>query len=240
MSAAKTAVVLRHLAFEDLGLLEPLLVARGWRIETLEPAIDDLTRPDLAAADLLVVLGGPIGIYDGADYPFLAAELALIEKRLATGGATLGICLGAQAIAAALGARVFPGPVKEIGWGRVELTADGAASALAPLARPESRVLHWHGDTFDLPAGARRLAGNENYPNQAFGFAETTLALQFHLEADPARLERWYVGHVGELHGGGFSIPALRAEGRALAAMARTQAAAVFGPWLDGIAGARG
>jgi GMP synthase (glutamine-hydrolysing) len=235
----KTAIVLRHLAFEDLGLLGPLLAARGWRIEILEPAVDPLDPEAFASADLAIVLGGPIGAYDGADYPFVTGEIAAIERRLAAGRPTLGICLGAQMMAAALGARVHPGPVKEIGWGRMGLTAEGRASVLAPLEATEAEVLHWHGDTFDLPAGAVRLASNAHYPNQAFGFGASALALQFHLEADPDRLEHWLVGHVGELHGAGVSVPGLRARTRELAAMARAQAAAVFGPWLDAVAAPR-
>jgi GMP synthase (glutamine-hydrolysing) len=232
----KTAIALRHLAFEGLGMLAPMLAARGWQVETVEPAVDDLDPAAIVAADLLIVLGGPIGAYDGADYPFVTGEIEAIAQRLAAGRPTLGICLGAQLMAAALGARVYPGPVKEIGWGRLWLTAEGRASVLAPLAAPEAHVLHWHGDTFDLPAGAVRLAENECYQNQAFAHGPAALALQFHLEPDPARLEHWLVGHVGELHGAGVSVPALRARSRELAAMARAQAEAIFGPWLDAVA----
>jgi GMP synthase (glutamine-hydrolysing) len=141
---------------------------------------------------LLIVLGGPIGAYETDTYPFLAAEIALLERRLMHDRPTLGICLGSQLMAKALGARVFPGPLKEIGWGRIDLTEAGAGSSLASLGSEDSEVLHWHGDTFDLPAGAVRLACNANYENQAFAFGQAALALQFHAEADPGSLEKWY------------------------------------------------
>jgi hypothetical protein len=121
---------------------------------------------------LLIVLGGPIGAYETDTYPFLAAEIALLERRLMHDRPTLGICLGSQLMAKALGARVFPGPLKEIGWGRIDLTEAGAGSSLASLGSEDSEVLHWHGDTFDLPAGAVRLACNANYENQAFAFGK--------------------------------------------------------------------
>jgi GMP synthase (glutamine-hydrolysing) len=229
----RTAIALRHVAFEDLGLIEPLLVSLGWNISYRDAALDDLSDPAPQQADLLVVLGGPIGIYETDVYPFLAGELKALEKRLAAGKPTLGICLGAQAMAAVLGARVFFGGPKEIGFGRVTLTEAGKASALAPLA--DGMVLHWHGDTFDLPAHATRLVANEVYPNQAFSVGANALALQFHLEADPAKIERWLVGHAVELGKAGIDIAALRKAAAAYAPHYAAQAVAVFGRWLKEI-----
>ena len=172
---------------------------------------DDLGDPTIAAADLLIVLGGPFGAYETETYPFLAREIGILERRLALGRPTLGICLGAQLMAKALGARVFPGPVKEVGWGRIDLTAEGRASALKPLSDDGAVVLHWHGDTFDLPDGATRLAANANYQNQAFSYDDRALALQFHLEADGAVLEKWYSGNAGDLEA--VQMPARRVAG---------------------------
>jgi GMP synthase (glutamine-hydrolysing) len=150
---SRTAAVIRHVAFEDLGIFREVLAARGYAVRYLEAGVDDLAGP-LASADLAVVLGGPIGVYETERYPFLVTELRALERRLAAGRPTLGICLGAQLIAAALGARVYPGGKKEIGWAPVALTAAGRASPLAALeGRP---VLHWHGDTFDLPRASGR------------------------------------------------------------------------------------
>jgi GMP synthase (glutamine-hydrolysing) len=231
-----TAVALRHVAFEDLGLLATQLDARGFAYSYREAPIDDLADPTIERADLLIVLGGPVGAYETADHPFLTEEIALVARRLAAHRPTLGICLGAQLMAAALGARVYPGGIKAIGWGPVTPTAEGLASALAPLAEPTAEVLHWHGDTFDLPDGAVRLAADRDYPNQAFAHGPAALALQFHLEVDPDRLGAWFVGHTVELAAAGVSIPALRAASLARSATARARAARIFGDWLDGLA----
>ena len=219
-----SAIALRHVAFEDLGLLGPILARMGWKISYREAPIDDLTEALIEQADLLIALGGPIGVYETTAYPFLNAEIAILERRLARGGPTLGICLGSQLMAKALGARVFLGAVKEIGWGPVTLTR--AASPLGVLVQERARVLHWHGDTFELPDGAVRLAANANYLNQAFAFGSAALGLQFHVEADPDKLGYWYVGHAAELSAAGKAIPELRAASAALAQQVRAQAEA--------------
>lgn len=229
------AIVLRHVAFEDPGLLAPALTGAGWDFEILEASIADLAQQKIADADLLVVLGGPIGVGDIGDYPFLAQEIALLERRLAGNRPTLGICLGSQLMAAALGARVYAGPVKEIGWAPLQLTDDGRVSCLAPLGEPDATVLHWHGDTFDLPAGAVRLASTAAYANQAFAFGKNALALQFHVEANPARLEEWYVGHTAELGAARISIPALRSATAQVASRIPAQAERIFARWLGQI-----
>lgn len=228
----RSAIALRHVAFEDLGLLAPVLEREGWDVAYREASLDDLDDTSLREAGLLVVLGGPIGVYDTASFPFLSAVVALIEQRLSRDLPVLGICLGAQLMAKALGSRVYAGPVKEIGWGRVELTGEGAASCLSPLQEDDAVVLHWHGDTFDLPDGARRLASNRHYQNQAFAHGRNALALQFHLEADPHRLEQWYVGHTSELGQAKVPVPALRAETTNFAPGRAALADRVFSRWL--------
>jgi len=237
MTSPRTVLAIRHVAFEDLGLFAPFLEQAGWTISYRDAALDDLTGPEVEEAGLLAVLGGPLGAYETDVYPFLKAEMGLLEKRLAAGKPTLGICLGCQLMAQALGARVYGGGKKEIGWGMVSLTEEGAKSALAPLAAPDAAVLHWHGDTFDLPSGAMRLAFNENYQNQAFAYGPNALALQFHLEAEPRRLESWYVGHACELSGCGVSVPALRADTEKMRSVVERQAQQVFGAWLEGLDG---
>ena len=238
-SSRRNVVALRHVAFEDLGLLAPLLRSRGWDITLLDVPSADLTDAKVVAsieqADLLVVLGGPIGVGDAEAYPFLTPELRLIERRLTQDRPLLGICLGSQLMASALGSRVYPGGTKEIGWGQLQLTDAGMASCLAPLADPDAMVLHWHGDTFDLPDGATRLASSPLYENQAFAHGRNTLALQFHIEADPARLEEWYVGHTSELGAAGISVKALRAATAQVASRVGVQAERIFDRWLRDI-----
>lgn len=204
----KTAVAIRHLAFENLGLIEPWLKRRGWRIVTYDAGVDELWSIDLPQVDLLVVLGGPIGAHDDALHPFLSEEVEVIGRRLESGRPVLGICLGAQLMARALGARVAPMGNKEIGYAPLQLSAAGRSSPLAALAGQP--VLHWHGDQFDLPSGMASLAATRLCQHQAFMVGVHAMAWQFHLEVDGARIEQWLIGHTGELRQAGVDIAALR------------------------------
>ena len=141
------------MAFEDLGVWASTLRARGHRVEYVD-AGEDLSRA--SDADLLIVLGAPIGVHDTADYPYLVGEREVVASRLAEDRPTVGVCLGAQLMAAALGARVYAGERKEIGWGRLSLAPEARETPVHALA--DAPILHWHGDTFDLPAGVTLLA----------------------------------------------------------------------------------
>jgi GMP synthase (glutamine-hydrolysing) len=193
----KTLLALRHLAFEDLGLLAPLMQARGWHIAYHDMGVDDLSKLDLSQVGMLVMLGGPIGAEDDARYPFLVDEVRLVRERLSMRQPMLGICLGAQLIARAMGARVLSMGHKEIGYGPMALTSAGKRSPLAALG--DQPVLHWHGDQFEMPHGVNSLATTELCPNQAFVHEQRVMAWQFHLEVDAVRIESWLVGHAGEL-----------------------------------------
>lgn len=227
----RTALAIRHVCFEDLGTLAPLLQARGYNVEYLDAGVDDLARRDALAPDLLVVLGGPIGAFDEDRYPFLVDELALIGRRLTARAPLLGICLGAQLIARALGARVAPMGVSEIGFSPLTLSGPGRQSPLAALG--DTPVLHWHGDQFDIPADAQCLAGTAICPHQAFALGSQVLGLQFHLEADADRIERWLVGHAGELAQAGIDPRVLRAQARQDPERLAAAAGNVIGAWLD-------
>jgi GMP synthase (glutamine-hydrolysing) len=221
-------LALQHVPFEDLGAFAPALARRGYEIEYRdagEPLEDD-------GADLVVVLGGPIGVYEVRDYPFIADEIALVQRRLARGAPIVGVCLGAQIMAAAAGARVYPSGAKHIGIAPIALTDAGCESCLAPFAA-EPLTLHWHGDTFDLPEGVTLLASTEKIAHQAFALGPSAVGFQFHPEAGGPGFERWLVGHACELAAAGVDVPDLRAgmarHGAALAA----KAGRVLDLWLD-------
>jgi GMP synthase (glutamine-hydrolysing) len=224
------ACVIRHLAFEDLGTFAPVLAGAGFDVSVMDAGVDDIFEP-VVRSDLVVVCGGPIGVYEQERYPFLVEEVRALGKRLREGRPTLGLCLGAQLLAAAAGARVYPGPRKEIGIGPVQLTEAGARSCLAPLAGQP--VLHWHGDTFDLPERALHLARTAAYDNQAFALGRNVLGLQFHPEVDSHRFEQWLIGHGAELAAAGLEVAALRASMKQAGAALRVAGMSMLGHWLE-------
>ncbi|MEO5342565.1 MAG: glutamine amidotransferase [Gammaproteobacteria bacterium SHHR-1] len=231
----KTAIAVRHLCFEDLGSFAAVLAERGIALRYLQAGVDDLSTLDPTAADVLLLLGGPIGACDEQDYPFLNDELRLLQGRLKAGRATLGICLGAQLMARALGARVYPGVAKEIGWGPLQLTDAGCSSPLMHLDAARTSMLHWHGDTFDLPEGASLLASTDLCRNQAFSWGDKALALQCHPEAAWAQMEPWFIGHSVELAAAGLSIPQLRADSARHGPRLEAQGRRFFAEWLEGL-----
>lgn len=204
----KTIYAVQHLAFEDLGVLEDVLYELGFRVRYFEAGVDDLTKA-FNYEGLTIILGGPVGVYETEDYPFLQQEIDLLKVRLDKNLPTLGICLGAQLIASALGARVYAGHTKEIGWNPLDIRLV-SNNLLTPLLK--TPVLHWHGDTFDLPQQAVLLASSNVYSNQAFQVGNNILALQFHLEVRSDSLEKWLIGHTCELRKADIDITKLRAD----------------------------
>jgi GMP synthase (glutamine-hydrolysing) len=229
----RQALVIRHVACEDLGTLAGVLQQRGLAVRYVEAGAEDLAQLNPLAPAVLIVLGGPIGVYQAQDYPFLADELRLLERRLAADLPTLGICLGAQLMARALGAKVYVGPRKEIGWAPLQLSEAGWRSCLAQLAKREVAVLHWHGDTFDLPAGATPLASTPAYDNQAFAWGTRGLALQCHVEVTTRGLERWFISHAHEIERTpGVSVGQLRQDTQCYAPRLQVRAACCWQTWL--------
>jgi GMP synthase (glutamine-hydrolysing) len=228
----KSAVAIRHVAFEDLGAFAPVLAAAGFTVQYHDVGTHDLRTLEPDKADLLVVLGGPIGAYEDAAYPFLKDELDVIERRLATGQPLMGICLGAQLIARAAGARVYPSGMKEIGFAPITLSEAGARSCLEPFAE-DPLTLHWHGDTFDLPPGAERLASTDLCKTQAFSMGPAVIGFQFHPEVDGRGIEKWLIGHAAELAAAAIDVPHLRAEAHAYSERLERKARVVAAAWLD-------
>ncbi|QLE52701.1 glutamine amidotransferase (plasmid) [Nostoc sp. C057] len=232
----KNAIVIRHLAFEDLGSLTNVLKQQDYKVTYVEAGLDSLAEINPLTPDLLVILGGPIGAYDEQDYPFIVDEMRLLESRLASDLPTLGICLGAQLMARSLGAKVYPGKEKEIGWAPLELSNAGIDSALAYLAVEHTSVLHWHGDTFDLPINSTLLASSAKYQNQAFSWGKSGLALQFHPEVTASGLERWFIGHACEIAlTSGVSVAKLRQDTADYAATLEVQATKFWQAWLASV-----
>ncbi len=174
---------LQHVPFEGLGSIEPWLVSAGYEI-TCTRLFNEEALPAIHGIDFLVVMGGPMSVNDEHLFPWLPAEKQFIYSAMDRDLPVLGICLGAQLIASAVGSAVFPNTVKEIGWYPIQKTVpDGKGVFEFP---PSVEVFHWHGETFDLPPGACLLASSEGCENQAFQMGQRVLGLQFHLETTPA------------------------------------------------------
>jgi len=203
---------LQHVPFEGLGSIGPWLEAGGWTVSGTrfhepstrsDPALPDPGFPDPGEIDLLVVLGGPMSVNDEAELPWLAAEKRFVRAVIEAGVPVLGICLGAQLIARAMGARVYPATQKEIGWFPVRRATRDLAPPAATFRFPDIiDVFHWHGETFDLPRGAVRLASSEACENQAFQLGACTIALQCHLETTPESAREIVENCRGELQPG--------------------------------------
>lgn len=186
----KKVLVFQHVPHEDLGTLNNLLRLAGFEIHTMKfwsagaPA-------NLEGFAALIVLGGPMGVYEADKYSYLTAETELIETAVKNDLPLLGICLGSQLIANALGARVYPSGIKEIGWYDLTPTANAGNDPLLRHLNATEKVFQWHGDTFDLPNGAIHLASSPLCPNQAFRYGRNAYALQFHLEVDSKMIDTW-------------------------------------------------
>lgn len=189
-TAGKPWAVLQHVAHEGPGLIAAEAKARGLNLRMVQIYRND-QLPDPADLGGLIVMGGPMGVRDRQSYPGLAAELELIVAAVADNLPVLGVCLGAQLLAAALGAEVYRGHQDEIGAGWVRLTRAGASDPVLGLAQGPLPVFHWHRDTFDLPSGAVHLAASDLYRNQAFRAASCAYGLQFHIELDSRLAAQW-------------------------------------------------
>lgn len=190
-------LILKNIGSEGPGTIEDFLVRSG-----IPHTIADLTSgefPDASAYDTLIMMGGPMSVNESDRYPYIEREAELARTFMAQGKKVLGVCLGAQIMAKALGARVYPGAEKEIGWYNIELVDGGTDDQRMKLLTGDGkgtagktfRVFHWHGETFDIPQGAVRLAQSPLYPNQAFRVGRNAYAFQFHIEVTERMIFEW-------------------------------------------------
>lgn len=190
-------VAFRHMCSDGLCSLADHLDEKNIPYHYIDSYRDDLAVYDPLDENPLVVLGGTCGVYQADDYPFLKEELKILEKRLAADLPTLGICLGAQLIAKTLGASVHPGSKgQEQGWVDLHVNEKGMESPLRHFDKSLTKMLQWHGDTFDLTDDMTLLASTDMYDNQAFSYGKNVLGVQFHPEVRPCTLQGWYVSNA--------------------------------------------
>jgi GMP synthase (glutamine-hydrolysing) len=179
---------LQHVPFEGLASIEHWAKSKGHALSSTQFYKDE-PLPNVEDIDWLVVMGGPMNIYEDNKYPWLTQEKRFIKQAIENEKIILGICLGSQLIADVLGAKVFPNPDKEIGWFPIELTSEAQSSQVFNVLPNSFTAFHWHGDTFDLPKGATRMAKSKACQNQAFIYGERVVGLQFHLESTPESVQ---------------------------------------------------
>lgn len=185
----------QHVPFEELGIIRQWAEIHKHSLSATRFFTQD-SIPVVADIDMLIVMGGPMGVCENHHYPWLTAEIQFIQEMIRQKKKVLGICLGAQLIASALGAKVFPNAYKEIGWFPVVLTPSGREFYPFKSFPAQFTAFHWHGDTFELPDGSSWLAESEACRHQAFSFEEHVLGLQFHIEVTPANVES-LIQHCG-------------------------------------------
>jgi GMP synthase (glutamine-hydrolysing) len=231
----RRALVIRHTPWEDIAAFGPPIAAAGYQLEPVD--VDDpvFATLDFDRFDLVIPLGGPMGVYQRERYPWIDGEIARLSRRIAAGGPVLGVCFGAQMVAAAMGVEVYRGPTKEVGFAPVSLTEAGRASPLRHIDGVP--ILHWHGDSFDLPEGATLLASTSAYAQQAF-VRGTVLAVQCHAEMglDPS-FEQWLDGSDNYLTKAGTDAATLRRDYAELGPACAAAGTKLISEWVAGLNG---
>jgi GMP synthase (glutamine-hydrolysing) len=193
-------LIVKNISGEGPGTIEDHLRSAQIPYSVIDLSIGD-PAPQLDTVTHLVIMGGPMAVYEMHRFPYLAGEAELINAAINAKKHIMGVCLGAQMLAYVLSARVYPGSRREIGWYEVALSSEGMSDPLiSMLALPDrnaAQVFQWHGDTFDLPVGSVRLASSDLYPNQAFRHGDRVYGLQFHIEVTPAMVRDWIAHEQG-------------------------------------------
>lgn len=228
----KTALIIRHVPHEGVaGYRQPIEQA-GYHVDRIDVSDPDFGSLDLREPDLLIMMGGPMGVYEHEAHPWIRCQLRRLALRLEADRPTLGVCFGAQMVAAALGAQVHPGHAKEVGFHPVTVH-----DREGPLRHVENvPVLHWHGDTFTLPEGVDLLASSALYPHQAFSRGRNLLALQFHAEmGEDPRFDAWIEQGPDDIAAAGLCPDRLRAAHDTHGQQAVAAGRAMIGQWLEGL-----
>jgi GMP synthase (glutamine-hydrolysing) len=229
----KTALIIRHVPHEGVaGYRQPIEDA-GYHVDRIDVTDPEFASLDLCKHDLLIMMGGPMGVYEHAEHPWIRCQMRRLARRLEADRPTLGVCFGAQMVAAALGAEVYPGPAKEVGFHPVTVH-----DTEGPLRHVEGvPVLHWHGDTFTRPEGVELLASSDLYEHQAFRRGRNLLALQFHAEmGEDPRFDAWIEQSPGDVAAVGHTPDTLRAAHETHGPRAVAAGRAMISEWLEGLA----
>lgn len=237
----KNAAIFVHDSPDDPALFGTILRERGFAVNVIDTRSESVRGFDALAPDLLMVMGGPMGVYEADHHPFLYDEIRVLEKRLGTDRPTLGVCLGAQLIAAALGRKVYKGAQgPEFGWKNLEMTPAGQNHAVRHLAAGKTRMFQSHGDTFDLPANATLLASSAQYPHQIFSHGQNALALQCHPEVDAKIMRGWlppqeWIAYLSSESGGLWDNDAFRKQTAENLETLNRQARLFLEEWLGSV-----
>lgn len=234
VTAVKRALIIRHVPHEGVaGYRQPIEEA-GYHVDRIDVTDPEFPCLDLREPDLLIMMGGPMGVYEQDRHPWIACQMRRLSMRLAADRPTLGVCFGAQMMAGALGAQVYPGPAKEVGFHPVQVHERAADSPLAHVR--DVPVLHWHGDTFTRPDNVEILASTPLYPHQAFRRGRTQLALQFHAEmGEDPRFDAWIEQWPEAVIEAGGCPNALRRTHDELGPGAVAAGRAMIAEWLRGL-----
>lgn len=228
----KKALIIRHVPVEGVAGFRQPIEAAGYHVDRIDVSDAAFSSVDLREPDLLIMMGGPMGVYEHDEHPWIPCQLRRLALRLEADRPTLGVCLGAQMMAAALGATVHAGPVKEVGFHSVTVHDDALDGPLRHLV--DVPMLHWHGDTFTLPDNAELLASSHLYDHQAFRRGNNLLALQFHAEMglDP-RFDSWLAKWPDTVADAGTDVETLRSAHDSLGPGAVSAGQAMIADWLQ-------
>lgn len=230
----KTVWAVQHIGYEDLGSFEPVLESRGFDVRYMCSRHVDYKGLFAGDPDLVIILGGPMSVYDDEKHPWILSELQMVTERIETEKPLMGICFGAQIIARALGAKVYAGPQgKEIGWSKITVNDEGRKTPFRHFDGALTHMMHWHGDTFDLPDGATLLASSDKYQKQAYLYGDRIFAMQCHPEVTESKLRLWYSSGLKEIAEVGTDVETLKSDAHKYNDVLTRQTDKFLNEWLD-------